>query len=65
MLCMLKTGMQDIRGTDVPLSNYRGKVLLIVNVASKWYTDISAALRSIAVGILLSLPFICSVGIIF
>ncbi|KAK6158309.1 hypothetical protein DH2020_005623 [Rehmannia glutinosa] len=27
----------DIHGNDVPLSNYRGKVLLIVNVASKWY----------------------------
>ncbi|KZV14551.1 phospholipid hydroperoxide glutathione peroxidase [Dorcoceras hygrometricum] len=25
---------QDIHGNDVPLSNYRGKVLLIVNVAS-------------------------------
>lgn len=28
---------QDIRGNDVSLSTYRGKVLLIVNVASKWY----------------------------
>ncbi|KAH0666924.1 hypothetical protein KY285_028130 [Solanum tuberosum] len=27
--------MQDIQGNEVPLSNYRGKVLLIVNVASK------------------------------
>nr|GMD70290.1 probable glutathione peroxidase 2 [Ipomoea batatas] len=27
--------VKDIRGNDVPLSNYRGKVVLIVNVASK------------------------------
>ena len=27
--------MKDIRGNDVPLSTYRGKVVLIVNVASK------------------------------
>ncbi|KAK4486366.1 hypothetical protein RD792_009039 [Penstemon davidsonii] len=27
--------VKDIRGNDVPLSNYEGKVLLIVNVASK------------------------------
>lgn len=29
---------QDIGGNDVSLSNYRGKVLLIVNVASNWYS---------------------------
>ncbi|KAI8009175.1 putative E3 ubiquitin-protein ligase ARI8 [Camellia lanceoleosa] len=28
--------LQDIRGNDVPLRNYNGKVVLIVNVASKW-----------------------------
>ncbi|KAL3506700.1 hypothetical protein ACH5RR_032082 [Cinchona calisaya] len=27
--------VKDARGNDVPLSNYRGKVLLVVNVASK------------------------------
>ncbi|KAL3652744.1 Glutathione peroxidase 2 [Castilleja foliolosa] len=27
--------VKDIHGNDVPLSNYRGKVLLVVNVASK------------------------------
>ncbi|CAL5414083.1 unnamed protein product [Camellia sinensis] len=27
--------VKDIRGNDVPLSNYNGKVVLIVNVASK------------------------------
>ncbi|XP_049409238.1 probable glutathione peroxidase 2 [Solanum stenotomum] len=27
--------VKDIQGNEVPLSNYRGKVLLIVNVASK------------------------------
>ncbi|KAK1390993.1 Glutathione peroxidase [Heracleum sosnowskyi] len=27
--------VKDIRGNDVPLSNYNGKVLLVVNVASK------------------------------
>jgi glutathione peroxidase-family protein len=28
---------QDIDGNDVSLSKYKGKVLLIVNVASRWY----------------------------
>ena len=28
--------VKDIRGNDVSLSDYNGKVLLIVNVASKW-----------------------------
>lgn len=28
---------QDARGHEVDLSTYKGKVLLIVNVASKWY----------------------------
>jgi glutathione peroxidase len=27
--------MKDIRGTDVPLASYRGKALLLVNVASR------------------------------
>ncbi|MBN1123506.1 MAG: glutathione peroxidase, partial [Sedimentisphaerales bacterium] len=27
--------MNDIEGTPVPLSSYKGKVLLVVNVASK------------------------------
>lgn len=29
--------VQDAKGSDVDLSVYKGKVLLIVNVASKWY----------------------------
>ncbi|KAH9727727.1 putative glutathione peroxidase 2 [Citrus sinensis] len=29
--------VKDIRGNDVSLSGYRGKVLLVVNVASKWH----------------------------
>lgn len=29
--------MQDIDGKDVALSKFKGKALLIVNVASKWY----------------------------
>lgn len=29
--------LQDIQGNDVSLSKYSGKVVLIVNVASKWY----------------------------
>ena len=29
--------MQDASGKDVDLSTYKGKVLLIVNVASQWY----------------------------
>jgi hypothetical protein len=28
---------QDARGNDVDLSIFKGKVLLVVNVASKWY----------------------------
>jgi len=28
--------VKDIRGDDIELSEYAGKVLLIVNVASKW-----------------------------
>lgn len=33
-LCPLQN--QDARGVDVDLSTYKGKVLLIVNVASQW-----------------------------
>jgi hypothetical protein len=29
--------LQDARGKDVDLSQYKGKTLLIVNVASQWY----------------------------
>ena len=29
--------MQDIDGNNVSPSKFKGKVLLIVNVASKWY----------------------------
>lgn len=29
--------LQDAKGTDVNLGIYKGKVLLIVNVASQWY----------------------------
>ena len=28
--------MQDIDGKDVPLNKFKGKILLIVNVASRW-----------------------------
>uniref|UniRef100_A0A2P2K6Z2 Glutathione peroxidase n=1 Tax=Rhizophora mucronata TaxID=61149 RepID=A0A2P2K6Z2_RHIMU len=28
--------VKDSRGRDVDLGNYKGKVLLVVNVASKW-----------------------------
>jgi hypothetical protein len=31
--------LQDAKGNDVDLSTYKGKVLLIVNVASKWYSS--------------------------
>lgn len=33
--------MQDIDGKDVSLSKFKGKVLLIVNVASKWYLHLN------------------------
>ena len=37
-VCFLFTvSVQDSKGNDVDLSIYKGKVLLIVNVASKWY----------------------------
>lgn len=29
--------MQDARGNDVDLGTYKGKALLIVNVASQWF----------------------------
>ena len=29
--------LQDARGNNVNLADYKGKVLLIVNVASQWY----------------------------
>lgn len=29
--------LQDAKGNDVDLNIYKGKVLIIVNVASKWY----------------------------
>jgi glutathione peroxidase-family protein len=31
--------LQDAKGNDVDLSTYKGKVLLIINVASKWYSS--------------------------
>jgi hypothetical protein len=33
--------LQDGKGNDVDLATYKGKVLLIVNVASKWYPSSS------------------------
>jgi glutathione peroxidase-family protein len=34
---MIFAYLQDGKGNDVDLATYKGKVLLIVNVASKWY----------------------------
>ena len=34
---LLGARVQDASGKDVDLSTYKGKVLLIVNVASQWY----------------------------
>jgi cytochrome oxidase Cu insertion factor (SCO1/SenC/PrrC family) len=34
--------LQDARGNDVELSRYKGKVLLIVNVASQWLKFLSS-----------------------
>lgn len=39
--------MQDAKGNDVDLSIYKGKVLLIVNVASQWYVVSSSLNASI------------------
>lgn len=36
------TLMQDAKGNDVDLSIYKGKVLLIVNVASQWYYSLGS-----------------------
>lgn len=37
MVLMVYLHVQDAKGNDVDLSTYKGKVLLIVNVASRWY----------------------------
>lgn len=37
MICFFFLRVQDIGGKPVDLGVYRGKVLLVVNVASKWY----------------------------
>lgn len=37
--------MQDIDQNDVSLSKFKGKVLLIVNVASKWYPRLNNDLQ--------------------
>lgn len=31
--------LQDAKGNDIDLGIYKGKVLLFVNVASKWYSS--------------------------
>ncbi|KAK8937583.1 putative phospholipid hydroperoxide glutathione peroxidase [Platanthera guangdongensis] len=37
LIRVIPPSIGDVRGQDVDLSIYNGKVLLIVNVASKWY----------------------------
>ena len=39
---------QDIDKKDVALSKYKGKVLLVVNVASRWYVNPFFGLRTVA-----------------
>ncbi|XWS48933.1 hypothetical protein CRYUN_Cryun13aG0119700 [Craigia yunnanensis] len=39
--------IKDAKGNDVDLSTYKGKVLLIVNVASKWYHLLKFAFVSV------------------
>ena len=34
---LLAASVQDASGKDVDLSTYKGKLLLIVNIASQWY----------------------------
>jgi len=36
---LLAASVQDVSGKDVDLSTYKGKLLLIVNVASQWYEN--------------------------
>lgn len=40
--------VQDVKGKDVDLSVYRGKVVMVVNVASQWYSSYSALLAFIS-----------------
>lgn len=40
--------LQDARGNDVDLSIYKGKVLLIVNVASQWYRTLLFLMHSLS-----------------
>jgi len=42
---LLAASVQDASGKDVDLSTYKGKLLLIVNVASQWYEKSSAEAR--------------------
>ena len=57
---------QDIDGNDVELSKYRGKVLLIVNVASAWYISLSIAhLRYFVYYESLIWVYLCKIGMYF
>ncbi|KHN45371.1 Putative glutathione peroxidase 4 [Glycine soja] len=40
--------VKDAKGRDVNLSTYKGKVLLVVNVASKWYCWLISGLEILA-----------------
>jgi hypothetical protein len=52
---LLAARVQDASGKDVDLSTYKGKVLLIVNVASQWYESSAAEPRVFLTFLLLSL----------
>lgn len=55
---------QDSRGKDVDLSVYKGKVLLVVNVASKWFVSCQSPVSNLDHGFSFKI-LVCSRGIDF
>ena len=53
--------VQDYRGKDVDLNIYKGKILLVVNVASKWFFPFPSSI------LFITLPYFFEIdmGLIF